>query len=279
MKIRFRDKFENGLTPSNQTSAFTLIELLVVIAIIAILAAILLPVLTQARNRAQMATDINNTRQIMIGSIMYGSDSNDHLPQPGWYMPNNPNYNCWAAAVSINGTAFPLGGGGTEALYNLIYPLQIKYFEAGQLYEYLRDPKILMCPADQRQQYITSYVWNGGVINYATPVASTGNTLKFSNIALKPTHILQWENDETQTQAGQWNDFANFPDQGISKRHGNGGTIGRLDGSSSRMNIADFYKMAGTYPTGYPNGASSPGPGGTSRGNASPAAPNDLWWF
>lgn len=57
--------------------AFTLIELLVVIAIIAILAAILFPVLSQARQAAKKAASINNAKQQTLAAIMYCSDSDD----------------------------------------------------------------------------------------------------------------------------------------------------------------------------------------------------------
>jgi prepilin-type N-terminal cleavage/methylation domain-containing protein len=59
---------------------FTLIELLVVIAIIAILAAILMPVLRAAKERALSANCMSNKKQLQIASIMYTTDNNDFLP-------------------------------------------------------------------------------------------------------------------------------------------------------------------------------------------------------
>lgn len=59
---------------------FTLIELLVVIAIIAILAAILFPVFSQAREKARQATCMNNQRQIAAAVLMYVQDNDETLP-------------------------------------------------------------------------------------------------------------------------------------------------------------------------------------------------------
>lgn len=73
-----------------KANAFTLIELLVVVAIIAILAALLLPVLGRAKEHGRRSKCLNNLRQMGIGSQMYADDFNGHLTADTMYPAYTP---------------------------------------------------------------------------------------------------------------------------------------------------------------------------------------------
>jgi prepilin-type N-terminal cleavage/methylation domain-containing protein len=109
----------------HQIRAFTLIELLVVIAIIAILAAILLPVLDKAKQRSQTADCLNNMKQLQVCYRMYVDDNNDYLP-PNEVVPD-PDIS-WA-----------LGAAQTDVTTSNI--------QNGLIFRFNQQVKIYVCPA------------------------------------------------------------------------------------------------------------------------------------
>jgi prepilin-type N-terminal cleavage/methylation domain-containing protein len=112
-------------------SAFTLIELLVVIAIIAILAAMLLPVLARARDTAKGVQCLGQMRQLGLGTQLYANDNGDLLPR-SQHSAAELDQQVWERALAPE-----LGGGSsaTTAWTNLV---------AG----------LYRCPADPAPRYI-----------------------------------------------------------------------------------------------------------------------------
>jgi prepilin-type N-terminal cleavage/methylation domain-containing protein/prepilin-type processing-associated H-X9-DG protein len=117
----------------NVRRAFTLIELLVVIAIIAILAAILFPVFSQAKAAAKKTQCLSNQKQIGTGLYLYVQDSDDSLP-----MANYP-----GTYVGPPFTAFSWHAGAGKGELNW----------ADLLQPYVKNYQLFKCPTDSTGKY------------------------------------------------------------------------------------------------------------------------------
>jgi prepilin-type N-terminal cleavage/methylation domain-containing protein len=196
----------NQNPPQKQSlTGFTLIELLVVIAIIGILAAMLLPALSAARQKARATTSLSNLRQIQLANTMYASEHDGWYIQAKAQISSGPNvYRIWQE---------------NPAFY--------KYLGQNGTWNYPNFPPMLHSPLVDRKVVIMSYGYN---ITRGTVDGANNNVTTSRNESMEsPTTVLAFaESQDMQILLSQANAYTGTEAYGAQRiaYRASGNTLG-----------------------------------------------------
>jgi prepilin-type N-terminal cleavage/methylation domain-containing protein/prepilin-type processing-associated H-X9-DG protein len=256
-----------GVSQPLRSRAFTLIELLVVIAIIAILAGLLLPVLSKAKERGKRMQCISNQRQLAITWVMYAGDNNDLIVLNGIAL-NTTSHKLW-----IQGS---YGNDPADAIrdYLLIDP-NLALFG-----HYLKSVNIYRCPSDRSTVTVSgkaypklrSYALNaymGWTLDWDDRLSAANSYKIFKKTSdfntVSPSTLFTFQDVHPDSICWPYfgvymgspgsERFFNFP----ASQHNKGGAVAYADGHAERQPWRDSRTLAAKSSNYHGHNESSPG--------------------